>query len=111
MTGRRLRFEVAESRRVSLAFHAEKENGSAASELRCRCVRLHHGSGPWTQRIQGCGATPRRLVASAPFCRTLAPRDNIAPECRNIQQGADMTQRIPEDFSAAEWRLVTIMGN
>ena len=22
-----------------------------------------------------------------------------------------MTQRTPEDFSAAEWRLVTIMGN
>ena len=22
-----------------------------------------------------------------------------------------MTRRIPEDFSAAEWRLVTIMGN
>ena len=22
-----------------------------------------------------------------------------------------MTQRIPENFSAAEWRLVTIMGN
>ena len=24
---------------------------------------------------------------------------------------ADMTQRIPENFSAAEWRLVTFMGN
>ena len=22
-----------------------------------------------------------------------------------------MTQRVPENFSAAEWRLVTIMGN
>jgi hypothetical protein len=22
-----------------------------------------------------------------------------------------MTQRIPENFSAAEWRLVTVMGN
>ena len=37
--------------------HAERKNGSAASELRCRCAWLHHGSGPRTYRIQGCGAT------------------------------------------------------
>jgi hypothetical protein len=40
----------------------------------------------------------------------LGPGDNIR-ECRSIQQGADMTQRIPENFSAAGWRLITIMGN
>ena len=34
-----------------------KENGPAASELRRRCVLLHHGSGPHrTYRIQVCGA-------------------------------------------------------
>jgi hypothetical protein len=36
---------------------------------------------------------------------------DIGASSHNIQQGADMTQRIPENFSAAEWRLVTIMGN
>ena len=25
-----------------------------------RCARLHHGSGPWTYRIQGCGAIEPR---------------------------------------------------
>jgi hypothetical protein len=28
-------------------------------------------------------------------------------DCRDIQQGADMTQRIPENFSAVDWSLVT----
>src|SRR4029077_3097650 len=30
----------------SMAYQAATENGSAASELRNRCVLLHHGSGP-----------------------------------------------------------------
>src|SRR6266481_8900044 len=44
-------------------FCAEEKNGSAASELRCRCAWLHHGSGPWTHRIQGCGAIDTRPKA------------------------------------------------
>jgi hypothetical protein len=32
-------------------------------------------------------------------------------DCRDIQQGADMTQRIPENFSTVDWSLVTNMGN
>jgi hypothetical protein len=32
-------------------------------------------------------------------------------DCRDIQQGADMTQRIPENFSTVDWSLVTKMGN
>ena len=36
---------------------ADRKNGSAASELRCRCASLHHGSGQQeTLRIQACGA-------------------------------------------------------
>src|SRR5262249_35145880 len=34
----------------------------------------------------------------------------FAHQCRNIQQGADMTQRIHENLSAAGRRLVAIMG-
>jgi hypothetical protein len=30
---------------------------------------------------------------------------------RNPAKEPTMTQRIPENFSAAEWRFVTIMGN
>src|SRR6478672_6824041 len=40
------------------------ENGSAASELRCRCAWLHHGSGPRARRIQGCGAIDPRPKAA-----------------------------------------------
>src|SRR5258708_35053985 len=28
---------------------------------------LHHGSGPWTHRIQGCGATDPRPKAGSPL--------------------------------------------
>ena len=35
------------------------------------------------------------------------PRMNVATSSKE----PTMTQRIPENFSAAEWRLVTIMGN
>ena len=48
-------------------FCAEEKNGSAASELRCRCAWLHHGSGPWTHRIQGCGAIDTRPKAGSPL--------------------------------------------
>jgi hypothetical protein len=47
--------------------YAEEKNGSAASELRCRCAWLHHGSGPWTHRIQGCGAIDPRPKAGSPL--------------------------------------------
>jgi hypothetical protein len=57
------------------------------------------------------GSPAAGLVASAPFCWTSAPAITSAHECRNIQQGADMTQRIPENFSPAKWRLITIMDN
>src|SRR5215471_9706930 len=50
--------------------------GPAASELRNRCVLLHHGSGPWTHRIQGCGAIDPRSNASSPSNRLLA---DLAP--------------------------------
>ena len=33
------------------------------------------------------------------------------PECRDIQQGADITSRIPENFWLVDWRFVPIMGN
>ena len=49
--------------------YAEEKNGSAASELRCRCAWLHHGSGPRTHRIQGCGAIDPRPKASSPSDR------------------------------------------
>ena len=51
----------------SMAYHAVTENGSAASELRCRCAWLHHGSGPRIHRIQGCGAIDPRPQAGSPL--------------------------------------------
>src|ERR1700720_4692601 len=33
----------------------------------CRCGWLHHGSGPWTHRIQGCGAIDPRPKAGSPL--------------------------------------------
>jgi hypothetical protein len=51
---------------VTHGFDAERKNGTAASELRCRCAWLHHGSGPWTHRIQGCGGIDPRPKASSP---------------------------------------------
>src|ERR1700692_3096647 len=50
-----------------MAVIAERKNGTAASELRCRCAWLHHGSGPWTHRIQGCGAIDPRPKAGSPL--------------------------------------------
>ena len=49
--------------------HAERKNGSAASELRCRCAWLHHGSGFLTHRIQGCGAIGPRPESGLPSDR------------------------------------------
>jgi hypothetical protein len=54
---------------------------------------------------------PWRLVASTLL---LDPGPMVRPrmhDCRDIQQGADMTQRIPENFSTVDWSLVTNMGN
>src|SRR5438876_7550621 len=65
-------------------FHAEGKNGSAASELRCRCAWLHHGSGPWTHRIQGCGATdPRPKAGSPPIVIPIAPS---VPSCSKLSR-------------------------
>ena len=47
--------------------HAERKNGPAASELRCRCAWLHHGLGLWARRIQGCGAVRPRPKAGSPL--------------------------------------------
>ena len=65
----------------SMAYHAVTENGSAASELRCRCAWLHHGSGPPTYRIQGCGATdpPRPEKAGSPLI--VIPTAPSVPSC------------------------------
>src|SRR5438477_10664203 len=60
-------------------FHAEGKNGSAASELRCRCAWLHHGSGPWTHRIQGCGAIDPRPKAGSPLI--VIPTAPRVPSC------------------------------
>src|SRR5271169_3175777 len=49
--------------------------GSAASELRCRCAWLHHGSGSWTHRIQGCGA----IIAPASGLPSDRRHDRIKP--------------------------------
>src|SRR5258707_15290246 len=64
--------------------YAEEKNGSAASELRCRCAWLHHGSGPWTHRIQGCGAIDPRPKASSPLIVILiAPS---VPSCSELSR-------------------------
>ena len=59
--------------------YAEEKNGSAASELRCRCAWLHHGSGPRARRIQGCGAIDPRPKASSPLIAI--PTAPSVPSC------------------------------
>src|ERR1700757_3177139 len=56
-----------------MAFVPRKRMGSAASELRCRCAWLQHGSGPWTHRIQGCGAIDPRDRKRAPLRSSFRP--------------------------------------
>src|SRR6516225_7346839 len=51
------------------ALIADVKNGSAASELRSRCVSLHHGSGLRTHRIQGCGTNVRATTRGLPSYR------------------------------------------
>src|ERR1700736_6698246 len=60
------------------------KNGSAASELRCRCAWLHHGSGPWTHRIQGCGATDPRPKAGSPLI--VIPIAPSVPSCSKLSR-------------------------
>src|SRR6476660_9410566 len=56
---------------------------------------LHHGSGPWTYRIQGCGATePRRkagspliVIATALACRHARSCHGMAWQGRSMPQG------------------------
>src|SRR6266852_5345107 len=64
--------------------YAEEKNGSAASELRCRCAWLHHGSGPWTHRIQGCGAIDPRPKASSPLIAI--PTAPSVPSCSKLSR-------------------------
>src|SRR4029077_17021954 len=69
---------------VTHGCHAERKNGSAASELRCRCAWLHHGSGPRTYRIQGCGAIdPRPKAGSPPIVIPTAPS---VPSCSKLSR-------------------------
>ena len=50
---------------------------------------------------------PRRLRSLLDPARAVT----FVLECHDIQQGADMTQRVPECFSLVDWSLVTIVGN
>src|SRR6476620_2426595 len=64
--------------------YAEEKNGSAASELRCRCAWLHHGSGSRARRIQGCGAIDPRPKASSPLIAiSTAPS---VPSCSKLSR-------------------------
>src|SRR5258708_10825509 len=69
---------------VTHGCHAERKNGSAASELRCRCAWLHHGSGPWTHRIQGCGAIDTRPKAGSPLI--FIPTAPSVPSCSKLSR-------------------------
>jgi hypothetical protein len=69
---------------VTHGCHAERKNGSAASELRCRCAWLHHGSGPWTHRIQGCGAIDPRPKAGSPLI--VIPTAPSVPSCSKLSR-------------------------
>jgi hypothetical protein len=61
---------------------ADRKNGSAASELCCRCASLHHGSGQQeTLRIQACGAI-RAPSKQAPLRSSSRPqRAFCRPRC------------------------------
>src|SRR6266851_8670908 len=67
-----------------MAVYAEEKNGSAASELRCRCAWLHHGSGSCTRRIQGCGAIDPRPKASSPLIAI--PTAPSVPSCSKLSR-------------------------
>src|ERR1700747_3806228 len=67
-----------------MAFVPRKRMGSAASELRCRCAWLHHGSGPWTHRIQGCGAIDPRPKAGSPLI--VIPTAPSVPSCSKLSR-------------------------
>src|SRR6516165_5669741 len=58
--------------------------GSVASELRCRCAWLHHGSGPRTYRIQGCGAIDPRPKAGSPLI--VIPTAPSVPSCSKLSR-------------------------
>src|SRR3984893_2732085 len=81
--GRRLRFEVA-GPGLCHGCYAEEKNGSAASELRCRCAWLHHGSGPRAHRIQGCGAIDPRPKAGSPLIAI--PTAPSVPSCSKLSR-------------------------
>jgi hypothetical protein len=65
-------------------------------------MRMHHGSGPWTYRIQGCGATESRpkagspliVIATALACRRARSCQGMAWQGRSMPQGwGDSTPR------------------
>src|ERR1700757_707956 len=80
-----------------MAFVPRKRMGSAASELRCRCAWLHHGSGPWTHRIQGCGAIDPRDRKRAPLRSSSQPY-RVCRRARSCQgmawQGPEYVERL-----------------
>src|SRR5258708_9282260 len=45
---------------------------------------LHHGSGPWTHRIQGCGATDPRPKAGSPLI--VIPIAPSVPSCSKLSR-------------------------
>src|SRR5260370_5429718 len=56
---------------------------------------MHHGSGPWSDRIQGCGATEPRpkagspliVIATALACRRARSCQGMAWQGRSMPQG------------------------
>src|SRR5205085_3197049 len=58
-------------------FDAEVKNGSAASELRCRCASLHHGSGRKTP-------TEYKHVARSARQPKRAPLDSVIPTTPSV---------------------------
>jgi len=76
----------------SMAYHAVTENGSAASELRCRCAWLHHGSGPRTHRIQGCGAIDPRPQAGSPLIVITRTAPSV-PSCSKLSRYGLVTSK------------------
>jgi hypothetical protein len=66
--------------RETTVFHAVVQNGSAASELRCRCALLHHGFGslhpPNTRMWHDPSCTTRGLPSMF-----VVPTTPIVPSC------------------------------
>jgi hypothetical protein len=68
-------------------------------------------AGTQWQRQAPSRPSARPFSRRYPFAGSAARTVAFALECRDIQQGADMTQRIPENFSALDWSPLTIIGS